>query len=49
VKAVSSLSPGPAKVLNAMLASYGSVLPSIEKRGDICPFTFENEGTFSKP
>ena len=28
---------------------YISVLPRIEKWGDICPITSENEGTFSKP
>ena len=26
-----------------------SVLPRIKKWGDICPITFEKEGTFSKP
>jgi len=30
VEAVSSLSPGPAKVLNAMLASYG-IMPTVRK------------------
>ena len=29
VEAVSSLSPGPAKVLNAMLASYGIMLTGL--------------------
>jgi len=26
-----------------------SVLPRIKKSGDVCPITFENDGTFSKP